>query len=76
MHHSLDCANSWLNSESHWLVNGSFLLTESFCKNYLFSISVTSLWCTCDLCEPFLSGAPHAHGGAPCTPVEERWSSL
>ena len=24
-------------------------------------------------CEPFLSGAPHAYFGAPCTPVEERW---
>jgi len=44
MHHSLDCAKSRLNPESHWLVNGSFLLTESFCKNYLFS--VTSLWRT------------------------------
>jgi len=50
MHHTLDCANSWLNPESHWLVNGSFLLTESFCKNYLFS--VTSLWCT--LVSPFV----------------------
>jgi len=31
------------------------------------------------LCEPFLSGAPHAYfgepEGAPCTPVEERWIS-
>jgi len=25
--------------ESHWLVNGSFLLTEIFCKNYLFSVT-------------------------------------
>ena len=39
MHHTLDCAKSWLNPESHWLVNGSFLLTESFCKNYLFSVT-------------------------------------
>jgi len=43
MHHTLDCAKFRLNPESHWLVNGSFLLTESFCKNYLFR--VTSLWC-------------------------------
>jgi len=35
----------YVKSLSHWLVNnGSFLLTESFCKKYLFS--VTSLWCT------------------------------
>jgi len=44
MHQNLDCAKSSLNPESHWLVNGSFLLTESFCKIYLFS--VTSLCCT------------------------------
>ena len=43
MHHTLDCAMSQLNPESHWLVNSSFLLTESFCKKYLFSM--TSLWC-------------------------------
>jgi len=49
MHHNLDCAKSSLNPESHWLVNGWFLLTESFC-NYLFS--VTSLWCT--FVNPFL----------------------
>jgi len=42
MHHTLESAKSRLNHESHWLVNGSFLLIESFCKNYLFS--VTSLW--------------------------------
>jgi len=50
VHHTLDCAKSWLNPESHWLVSGSFLLTESFCKNYLFC--VTSLWCT--FVNPFL----------------------
>ena len=44
MHHTLECAKSRLNPESHWLVNGSFLLTESFVKNYLFSVS--NLWCT------------------------------
>jgi len=44
MHHSLDGAKSRLIPESHWLVNGSFLLTENFCKMYLFS--VRSLWCT------------------------------
>jgi len=49
-HFAVDCAKSQLNPESHRLVNGSFLLTESFCKNYLFS--VTSLWCT--LVNPFL----------------------
>jgi len=27
------------------------------------------------LCEPFLSGAPYAYFGAPCTPVEERCSN-
>jgi len=32
MRHTLESANSWLNPESHWLVNGSFLLTESFVK--------------------------------------------
>jgi len=48
MHHTLECARSRLNPESHWLVNGS--LTESFCKNYLFS--VTSLCCT--FVNPFL----------------------
>jgi len=50
MHHTLDCAKSRLNPESHWLVYGSFLLTESFCKNYLSS--VTSLWWT--FVNPFL----------------------
>jgi len=50
MRRSLDCAKSRLNPESHWLVNVSFLPTESFCKNYLFS--VTSLWCT--FVNPFL----------------------
>jgi len=30
-HHILECAKARLNPESHWLVNGSFLLTESFC---------------------------------------------
>jgi len=44
MHHTLESAKSQWNPESHWLVNGSFLQTESFCMNYLFS--VTSLWCT------------------------------
>jgi len=38
-HHTLESAKSRLNPESHWLVNGSFLLTESFCKNYLFSVT-------------------------------------
>jgi len=50
MHHTLDCAKSLLNPESHWLVNGSFLLTESFDKNYL--LTVTSLWCT--FANPFI----------------------
>jgi len=44
MHHTLESAKSRLNLQSHWLVNGSFVLTESFCENYLFSM--TSLWCT------------------------------
>ena len=29
---ALECAKSRLNPESHWLVNGSFLLTENFVK--------------------------------------------
>jgi len=45
-----ECANSRLNADSHWLVNGSFLLTESFCKKYLFS--VTSMRYT--LVNPFI----------------------
>jgi len=72
MHHGLDCAKYRLNPESNWLVKGSFLLTESFCKNYLFSVTSFAM----HLCEPFLSDAPHAYFGAPygapCTPVEER----
>ena len=43
-HNTLECVKARLNPKSHWLLNGSFLLTESFCKKYLFS--VTSLWCT------------------------------
>jgi len=39
MHHTLESAKSRLSPESHWLVNGSFLLTQSFCKNYLFSVT-------------------------------------
>jgi len=37
-HHALESAKSRLNPESHWLVNGSFLLTESFYTNYLFNV--------------------------------------
>jgi len=33
---------SRLNPESNWLVNGSFLLTESFCKN------ICLVWQVCD----------------------------
>jgi len=40
---ALKCAKPRLSPDGHWLVNGSFLLTESFCKKYLFN--VTSLWC-------------------------------
>ena len=29
---ALECVKFSLNPESHWLVNGSFLPTESFCK--------------------------------------------
>ena len=39
MHHALESAKSRLNAESHWLVNGSFLLRESFYKNYLFGVT-------------------------------------
>jgi len=35
MHRTSDCAKPWLNPERHRLVNGSFMLTESFCKNYV-----------------------------------------
>ena len=50
--YTLECANSRLNPESHSLVDGSFLLTDSFCKKY----SVTSLWCT--LVNPFVEVYP------------------
>jgi len=36
---ALECAKSRLNSESHWLVNGSILRTKSFCKKELFSVT-------------------------------------
>jgi len=39
MHHTLESAKCRLNPETHWLVNGSFLLTKSFCKNYLFDLT-------------------------------------
>jgi len=57
-HHTLECAKERLNPESHWLVNGSFLLTENFVKikNYKFVMY---------LCEPFLCGALHVYFGAP-----------
>jgi len=38
-HHTSECAKFRLDSESHWLVDGSFSLTESFCKMYLFSVT-------------------------------------
>jgi len=38
-HHTLECAKSGLNPENHCLVNDSFLLTESFCKKYQFSVT-------------------------------------
>jgi len=37
--HHTECAKFRLNLECHWLVNGSFLLTESFCKKHLFSVT-------------------------------------
>jgi len=72
MHHTLESAKSRSNSESDWLLNGSFLLTESFVK------IICLVWQVCDApCEPFLSGATYAYFGAPCgapcTPVEEFW---
>jgi len=42
MHHTLECAKSPLNFESHWLVTGSFLLTESFVK------TICLVWQVCD----------------------------
>jgi len=48
--HTLNCAMTRLIPESHWLVNCSFLVTGSFCKRYLYS--VTSWWCT--LVNPFV----------------------
>ena len=68
MHHTLESAKSWLNPESHWLVNGLSLLTGSVCK---------PVWCdkfVMHHCEPLFSGASYAYFGAPCTPVEEHWS--
>jgi len=52
-HHTLECAKSSLNPESHCLVKGSFLLTERFVKGSVL----------CDKfvihpCESFRSGAP------------------
>jgi len=41
-HHTLECAKSRLNPESHWLVNGSFLLTENFVKG------ICLVWQVCD----------------------------
>jgi len=61
MHHGLDCAKYRLNSESNWLVNGSSLLTESFCKNYLLGVTSFAM----HPCEPFRNGAPHAYSCAP-----------
>jgi len=54
-HHALESAKSRLNPESHWLVNGSFLLTESLYTNYLSS--VRRLWCT--FVNPFCFLAVH-----------------
>jgi len=42
MPHTLECAKSRFNPESHWLVNGSFLLTESFVK------MICLVWRVCD----------------------------
>jgi len=39
MRHISESAKSRFYPESPWLVNGSFLLTESFCKNDLFSVT-------------------------------------
>jgi len=43
MHHTLQSAKSRLNLESHWLVNGSFLLTGSFVK------IICLVWQVCDV---------------------------
>jgi len=72
MHHTLDCAKTRFNRGSHWLVNGSIWLTESFVK------IICLVWKVCEHpYEPFLSGAPHAYFdaplSAPCTSVQERW---
>jgi len=56
-HHISQCATSRLNPESYWFVNGSFLVTERFCKTYLFS--VTSLCCT--LVNPFVVMHPRVY---------------
>jgi len=49
-HHTLECAKSRLNPESHWLVKWFIFANRKFCEKYLFS--VTSLWCT--LANPFV----------------------
>jgi len=43
MHHTLDCAKSWLNPESHWLVNGSFV-----CSQKVFVKIICLVWHVCD----------------------------
>jgi len=41
-HHTLERAKSRLNPESHWLVDGSFLLTERFVN------IICLVWQVCD----------------------------
>jgi len=42
MHHTSECAKSRLNPESHWWINGSFLLTVTFVK------VICLVWQVCD----------------------------
>jgi len=44
--HALACAKSKLNSESHWLVNGSFLPRTFFVKSIrlVWQVSDAPLW--------------------------------
>jgi len=55
-HHTLESAKFRLNPESHWLVNGAFLLTETICL--VWQVRDAPLWI-------LFSGAPYAYFGTP-----------
>ena len=75
MHHTLECTKCRLNPESYWLVNGLFLLTESFVE------IICLVWQVCDVptlprsfVNPFLVVHPRVHRAH--WVVEERWSRV